>query len=142
MDGAEQDDEGRRHPVPRARGHGWPGGVVDERLGSVEQSVAQREYESRAQDVYRQFVQPPSSLSYRNKAERRKIHRIVYGEALKDRGGHVDLDAIEAEAADLLERDPAQAERFFGNRIVHGHGSWLPDGLWDAAERKSVALTG
>jgi hypothetical protein len=107
-----------------------------------EQSVAQREYESRAQDVYRQFVQPPSSLSYRNKAERRKIHRIVYGEALKDRGGHVDLDAIEAEAADLLERDPAQAERFFGNRIVHGHGSWLPDGLWDGTEAPHLARGG
>jgi hypothetical protein len=107
-----------------------------------EQSVAQREYESRAQDVHRQFVQPPSSLSYRNKAERRKIHRIVYGEALKDRGGHVDLDAIEAEAADLLERDPAQAERFFGNRIVHGHGSWLPEGLWESAGPASEALTG
>lgn len=101
-----------------------------------EQSVAQQQYESQAQDVYRQFRQPPGHLSYRNKAERRKIHRFVYGEALKDRGGHVDLDAIEAEAADLLERDPAQAERFFGNRIVYGHGSWLRDGLW--AEREAA----
>lgn len=90
-----------------------------------ENSVAQQQFESSATDIYRQFVQPPASLSYRNKAERRKIHRLVYGETLKENGGHVDLDAIEAEAADLLERDPAQAERFFGNRIVHGAGSFL-----------------
>ena len=96
-----------------------------------ENSVAQQQYESRATDIYRQFRQPPKSLSYKNKRERRKIHQIVYGEALRENGGHVDLDAIEAEAADLIERDPAQAERFYGNRVVYGKGSWLPDDLWD-----------
>jgi hypothetical protein len=40
----------------------------------------------------------------------------------------VDLDSIEAEAAELLQTDPAQAERFFGNRIVTGSGAWLPEG--------------
>ena len=105
----------------------------------AEQSVAQQQYESSAADIYRQFLQPPANLSYRNKAERRKIHRVVYGEALRERGGHVDLDSIEAEAHDLLERDPAQAERFFGNRIVHGHGAWLPDGLWASAARPAAA---
>lgn len=99
-----------------------------------EQSVAQQQFESQAKDIYRQFRQPPGNLSYRNKVERRRIHRFVYGEALKERGGHVDLDAIEAEAADLLERDPAQAERFFGNRIVYGAGAWLREGLWTDAK--------
>lgn len=104
-----------------------------------EQSVAQMQFESQAKDIYRQFRQPPANLSYRNKVERRRIHRAVYGEALKDRGGHVDLDAIEAEAADLLERDPAQAERFFGNRIVYGAGSWMDGEKWDArAGRREV----
>jgi hypothetical protein len=70
----------------------------------AEQSVAQLQFESLAEDVDRQFHQPPANLSYRNKAERRKIHKAVYGEALKDLGGHVDLEAIEAEAADLIER--------------------------------------
>lgn len=98
-----------------------------------ESSVAQQEFESAARDVYRQFDQPPHHLSYRNKAERRKIHQHVYGDALKSRGGHVDLDSIEAEAADLLEKDPAEAERFFGNRLVHGAGTWLPAGAWEAA---------
>jgi hypothetical protein len=105
-----------------------------------ENSVAQQQFESRATDVYRQFVQPPANLSYRNKRERRRIHQVVYGEALRENGGHVDLDAIEAEAADLLERDPAQAERFFGNRIVYGAGSWLPEGLWDRARDLTVTV--
>lgn len=97
----------------------------------AEQSVAQTQYESTATDIYRQFRQPPANLSYRNKVERRKIHQLVYGEALKQNGGHVDLDAIEAEAFDLIERDIAQAERFFGNRIVASADSWLDPKVWD-----------
>lgn len=100
----------------------------------AENSVAQQQFESSAQDIYRQFKQPPQHLSYRNKRERRQIHRLMYAETLRENGGHVDLDAIEAEAADLMERDPAQAERFFGNLIVRGHGSWLSDDLWERTE--------
>ena len=96
----------------------------------AEDSTAQRTAESNRPDIYRQHRITPAHLSYRNKEERKKIHRYVYAGST-----HVDLDAIEAEAAELLERDPAQAERFFGNRIVHGHGSWLPDGLWESSER-------
>lgn len=93
-------------------------------------SVAQEQFESSAVDVLRQFRQPPATLSYRNKVDRRKIHRFVYGDALTERGGHVDLDAVEAEASDLIERDVAQAERFFGNRIVAGSDSWLDPLIW------------
>jgi hypothetical protein len=67
----------------------------------AEASVAQLAFESPATDIYRDFVQAPANLSYGNKVERRKIHRIVYGDSLKSRGGHIDLDSIEAEAADL-----------------------------------------
>lgn len=95
-----------------------------------EDSVAQRTAESQRPDIFRHHRIPPAHLSYKNKADRRKIHRHVYAGST-----HVDLEAIEAEAAELLERDPTQAERFFGNRIVHGHGSWLPDGLWESAKR-------
>lgn len=98
----------------------------------AEASVAQLAYESPAADIYRDFVQAPANLSYGNKVERRKIHRIVYGDSLKSRGGHIDLDSIEAEAADLAHRDIGQAERFFGNRIVYGAGSWLEGNAWDA----------
>ncbi|MGZ6844562.1 MAG: hypothetical protein ACXVF2_20490, partial [Blastococcus sp.] len=61
---------------------------------------------------------------------RRRIHRHVYGDSW-----WIDLDRIEAEAAELLERDPQQAERFFGNRLVVTGGSWLPEGLWEAQKR-------
>lgn len=115
-----------------AAGMGGRAALTSNAWDPSENSVAQREMESSAQDVYRQHDTAPASLSYRNKAERRKIHQIVYGDTLRSRGGHIDLDAIEAEAADLLERDPAQAERFFGNRIVHGAGAFLSEELLDA----------
>lgn len=99
-----------------------------------EASVAQSTYESTAEDILRDFKQAPATLSYRNKVERRRIHRIVYGDSLKPKG-HIDLDGIEAEAADLAERDPAQAERFFGNRIVYGAGAWLDGDKWDLRAR-------
>lgn len=105
----------------------------------AEASVAQLAYESPAADILRDFAQAPANLSYGNKVERRKIHRVVYGDSLKSRGGHIDLDSIEAEAADLVARDIGQAERFFGNRIVYGAGSWLDGDLWDArADRRDV----
>jgi phage terminase large subunit-like protein len=94
-----------------------------------EASTAQRTYESSAEDVYRYFPQAPPTLSYRNKVERRRIHKIVYGDC-----PHIDLDAIEAEASELAETDPAQAERFFGNRIVAGTGAWADAASWDARE--------
>jgi phage terminase large subunit-like protein len=96
-----------------------------------EGSVAQRTLESQRPDIFKFHEQAPSSLSYTNKAERRKIHRHVYRGAK-----HIDLDAIEAEAAELLEKDPAQAERFFGNRLVSGAGSWMDPAKWDGREAK------
>lgn len=100
----------------------------------AEMSVAQRGFESLVQDIYCDFTQPPANLSYRNKVERRKIHKIAYGDSW-----WVDLDSIEADAAELMERDPGQAERFFGNRIVVGSGSWLPEGLWARSIARDVA---
>jgi len=95
----------------------------------AEQSTAQRTAEANRPDVFRFHRVPPAHLSYRDKRERRQIHRFVYAGC-----DHVDLDAIEAEAAELLEVDPAQAERFFGNRIVAGLGSWLDAGLWESTQ--------
>lgn len=104
----------------------------------AEGSVAQVQYESAAKDVYRQFKQPPSNLSFRNKAERRRIYQFVYGEALKSHGGHIDVDSIEAEAHDLIERDLAQAERFFGNRIVAGSDAWMDPKVWDERDGRKA----
>ena len=44
----------------------------------------------------------------------------------------VTIASIEAEVNDLMETDPAQAERFFGNRLVTGVGAWLRKG-WESA---------
>lgn len=94
-----------------------------------EDSVAQSTAESKRPDIFRFHRLPPKHLSYRDKRERARIHRHVYAGS-----PHVDLDGIEAEAAELLERDPAQAERFFGNRIVAGLGSYMEPAKWEARE--------
>ncbi|MFB7225229.1 hypothetical protein [Streptomyces sp. NPDC056227] len=92
-----------------------------------ENSVAQTTSESKARDVFRYHPQAPKTLSYANKRDRRKIHAVVYAGST-----HVDLDAIEAETAEIMEKDPAQAERFFGNRCVAGASSWLDPSKWAA----------
>lgn len=94
----------------------------------AEDSTAQRTAESAVSDLFRYYRPPPVSLSYKDRRERHKIHRFNY-----DGSKHVDVDAIDAEAAELVERDPQQAERFFGNRLVRGLGAWMPDGLWERA---------
>ena len=102
----------------------------------AEHSVAQREFESAARDVYRQFDQPPRGLSYGDKRDRRKVHQAVYpADTLRANGGHVDPDSIEGEAADLAEKDLPQAERFFGNRLVAGAGAAVEPEQWDAIAR-------
>jgi hypothetical protein len=112
-------------------GMGGRAAITTNAWDPAENSVAQQQFESTSKDIYRQFVQPPSNLSFKNKVERRKILQLVYAETLKQHGGHVDLDAIEAEAYDLIQRDQAQAERFFGNRIVAGQDSWLDAKVWE-----------
>lgn len=99
----------------------------------AENSTAQRTFESQAPDVFKFFRQPPAELSYGNKRDRARIHRYVY-----EGSPWVDLDSIEAEASELMETDRAQAERFFGNRLVSGSGAWLKDGLWDGAYAKAL----
>jgi hypothetical protein len=103
----------------------------------AENSVAQRTARAAltSHDIFRHHPQAPANLSFKNKRERRKILKIVY------RGcPWVDLDAVDAEAAELVQDDPANAERFFGNRIVAGRGAWLKDGVFDAtAAPRAVA---
>jgi hypothetical protein len=76
-------------------------------------------------DIFRFHELPPASLDYQKKADRRKIHEYVY-----DGSEHVDLDSIEAEAAELLAFDPGQAERFFGNRPSAGVGKAFDAEKW------------
>lgn len=94
-----------------------------------ENSAAQQAFDSQQKDIFRYYRKPPPDLSYANKRERHRIHVHVYADS-----PWVDPTAIDAEAAELVETDPAQAERFFGNRLVHGKGSWLVDDLWERTE--------
>lgn len=102
------------------RGLAGMGGRAVETLNAwdpAEESVGRRTAEAKARDVFRYHRLPPARLDYRKKRDRTKIHRFVYAGC-----PWVDLDAIEAEAAELLEVDPGQAERFFGNRPSSGQG--------------------
>jgi len=101
----------------------------------MENSAAQQAFQSRQKDIFRYYRKPPADLSYANKRERSKIHKYVYADS-----PWVDPTSIDAEAAELAETDPTQAERFFGNRLVQGLGSYMPEKLWDAtAEPREVA---
>jgi hypothetical protein len=61
--------------------------------------------------------------SIRNKAERRRVLKKVYGDSVVEKGGWVDLDRIDAEIEALIPTDPAQAERFFLNRKIAAEGA-------------------
>ncbi len=105
-------------------------------------STAQVEYElvekRKVDDVYVQVTWPPKGLSFTNKAERRKIFRIVYpADTRRENGGHVDLDAIEAEAKAMAAVDPAQAFRFFGNGRETGKGRAFDPDRWRARAEKT-----
>lgn len=107
----------------------------------TEKSVAQQQHESKAADIYRQFSQPPASLSYKNRTHRRKIHRIVYPkDTWRTNGGHIDLDAIEAEAVDLIERDAPQAARFYGNILIAGQGTAVDPQRWQRATARGRTI--
>lgn len=92
----------------------------------MESSAPQVAFESQAKDIFRYYRKPPADLSYANKRERVKIHRYVYADS-----PWVDPAGIDAEAAELVETDPTQAERFYGNRLVQGRGAFLTESMWD-----------
>ena len=103
----------------------------------MENSAAQQAFESREDDIFRYYRKPPADLSYANKRERHKIHVHVYRDS-----PWVDPATIDAEANELVATDPVQAERFFGNRLVQGLGSFMPDALWDATESARIVEPG
>ncbi|GAA5198561.1 hypothetical protein [Microbacterium jejuense] len=100
-----------------------------------ENSYAQQIFELDEDDTFVFYRDPDQAvelrrkdgkpLDYKDKDDRRHIHEYVY------RGSWwVNLDSIEADAASLMKRDPAQAERFFGNRRVTGGGAWMDMSKW------------
>jgi hypothetical protein len=117
------------------RGLSGMGGRAEETTNAYDPgqgSVAQRTAEAAAKDIFRFHPLAAEDLDYTVKADREKIHEVVY---LGSKW--VDLDAIEAEAAEILENDPGQAERFYGNRIVAGEAK-----AFDLETYKSLAVSG
>ncbi len=112
-----------------------------------EDSVAQRTQESKRPDIFKFWRNPDLEPSLRHAdgaaykfsvaRERRKILQYVYAGT-----SHVDLDGIEAEALELMEKDPGQAERFYGNRVVAGMGTWLAIDRWNTREVDRVVAPG
>lgn len=102
----------------------------------AEESVAQNTFESRSEDVYRDKSDPGTG-SIRNKRERAQMLKRVYRNSF-----WVPLDRIDAEIVDLLPRDPAQAERFFLNRIVATQDAWMDPQLWQQCERAELLADG
>lgn len=99
----------------------------------ADNSVAQRTFESKSKDVNKDFEQPPADLDFKLKKDRRKIFEFNYRAA-----PWVSIDAIEGEAAEMLDTSPADAERFFGNRIVSGSGAWMDMTRWEAKKAKDL----
>ncbi|GAA2566233.1 hypothetical protein GCM10010435_44260 [Winogradskya consettensis] len=96
----------------------------------AENSTAQMTHQSSKKDIFRFYEPPPADLKYELKADRLRIHAFNY------RGSpHADLHGINAEAEELMETDKAQAERFYGNRLVYGASAWLDGDLWDGLAR-------
>lgn len=101
-------------------------------------STAQQSFASslRLADIFVFWRRPPDELGdYTVKADRRRVHAFVYKGC-----EHVDLDAIEAEAVELLGDDPRQAERFYGNRDVAGSAKWTTPEEW-AAKAADMPIT-
>lgn len=112
-----------------------------------EDSVAQRTWETKRPDVFRFWLNPELEVSLRHadgkpfsfwiKRERRKILTFVYQGI-----GHANVEAIEAEALEIGEKDPGQAERFYGNTAKAGLGSWIAKEVWDTRAKPRVVPPG
>lgn len=92
----------------------------------MDASFGQATYESRSEDIMKYFPRHDPKLDFTDKDDRRKILEFVY------KGSPwVNLESVEATASELLQRDPAQARRFFGCELVQGLGSYMPEALYD-----------
>jgi len=101
-------------------------------MGEV--STASMTHTSKKQDIFRFWDEPPADLDYSKPEDRRKIHEYNY------RGcGHTDVDAIDAEADEIAETDPGQAERFYGNRIRAAGDNAFSVDVWRSRVRADYA---
>lgn len=111
------------------RGAGGMGGRISHSSNPYapdEDSVLQRQMESPLKDILKHHYPPPPELDFTKKADRLKIFEWNYASS-----PWVDLRTIESEAVALMEHDPGDAERFYGNRIVSGTGAWFQMPKWE-----------
>lgn len=78
--------------------------------------------------VYVQHIEPPKYLKWTNKADRKKILKFNYSDAP---WVLMNLPGLESDIEAAMRRDPAETERFYGNRRVQGAGAWLKELPWD-----------
>lgn len=112
------------------RGAAGMGGRVSESTNPydpAENSQAQDTHESTRKDVLKHYFPPQAHLDFALKRDRETIFRWNYASS-----PWVDIRSIEAEASALMETNLAEAERFFGNRIKAGSGSWFDMTKWAA----------
>ena len=110
------------------RGAAGMGGRVSETTNPynpAEASQAQETHESKRKDVLKHYFPPPAHLDFALKKDRAEIFRWNYASS-----PWVDQRSIEAESQALAEVNPGEAERFFGNRIVAGSGTWFDMKKW------------
>ena len=112
------------------RGLGGMGGRMVESSNPpdpAESSWLQKDtMESGLDDVYVHHFPPPKHLDFEKPSERMQIFRYNY-----QFSPWVDLRDIEKTAKDLMREHPAEAERFYGNRIVAGSAQWIKQTVWD-----------
>lgn len=119
-----------------ARGATLMGGRVSQSTNPydpAENSQAQDTFEATATDIYKHYFPPPPALRFDLKADREVIFRWNYSSS-----PWVDVRAIESDAAALMEKNAAEAERFYGNRIVAGSGHWVTEPQWSAKKAPIV----
>lgn len=112
------------------RGLGGMGGRMVESSNPpdpAESSWLQKDtMEAGLDDVYVHHFPPPKHLDFEKPGERMQIFRYNY-----QFSPWVDLRDIEKTAKDLMREYPAEAERFYGNRIVAGSAHWIKQTVWD-----------
>ena len=92
-------------------------------------NVAKDIVENPAKSTYVQWIEPPKNLDFKDKADRKKILEFNYADAP---WAMMNLAGVEEDIQQAMRRDPAEAERFYGNRRVQGAGSWLGKAEWEA----------
>lgn len=104
----------------------------------IEESVAQRTFESKTSSTLIDDVEPGEG-SITNARERRRMIRNVYGHSLRAKGGWITTERIEDEIEVLLEHDPPQAERYYLNRKLAMQSAAFDHAKWESlAEERTI----